>query len=140
MRYLIILAIVLSGSARAGERFYLDRNDGPIVDEPPKITSSTKQIIMDSNAIVLFQCDDGLTRCVEPRTGEVMGCYQRMREAMAAGNAYLPHPLPRISSHDASLTICDEVCEAEKALRLAKQKQTFLEQWNKTLKDCVVEK
>lgn len=103
MLFIIILTIVLSGSVWAEERFYLDRNDGPIV---------------------LFRCDDGLTRCVEPRTGEVMGCYQRMREAMTTLDDILKHRwVQTFSGVNAHETIFQAL--AERA------------QWDQTIKACV---
>ena len=66
-------------------------------------------------------------------------CYQRMQEAMKAVDPYLPHPPPTMVFDDLIPRYCDQICQAEKALKEAKQQTKVLNQWISVMRDCVKE-
>lgn len=66
---------------------------------------------------------------------ESQSCEQKMKEAMRMADQYLPRDGHTWSG--STLEYCDNVCQAEKALRQARDEKAMLMKWHDVMKECV---
>ena len=62
-------------------------------------------------------------------------CEQKMKEAMRMADRYLPRDGQALSG--ATLEYCDNVCQAEKVLKQARDEKAMLRKWHDVMKECV---
>ena len=135
--YALLLILLLVGVAEAQQDIYTD-----CLHKAPDGTTYDICRMPDLRKI-LRDTDDAATKpnpkmwYVDPQLGVMFTspCEQKMKEAMRMADQYLPRDGQALSG--ATLEYCDNVCQAEKVLKQARDEKAMLRKWHDTMKECV---